>query len=247
MNKFFTALFAGTLLLPATNIPIANAGFELAVLPYVGGNGSVNQLIAGSTILAAAGTLDSWTATSTIAANSTAGAVSLANTSDNFLDNTWWSGNNVGYLQINGVGTVSLSQVLSANLANHTVYSLDMLVGRRGFTPNFVCTVELLAGSTVLDSVSCPNLASNSSSSLNLTYLSGAANPLSGQALAINLSITNSVAGLFNEAFFDGLTLTARAADTTGGEIPEPSAALLLGGGLVAIAAWRSKRKQLVA
>ncbi len=31
--------------------------------------------------------------------------------------------------------------------------------------------------------------------------------------------------------------------DTTGGEIPEPSAALLLGGGLVAVAAWRRKTR----
>ncbi len=113
---------------------------------------------------------------------------------------------------------------------------------RRNFIPHFACTVEPLAGSTVLNSVSCPNLPSNSSSSLNLTYASGANNPLSGQALTINLSLVNPAGG-FYEAFFDDISLSARTAQNGDGEeVPEPSAALLFGAGVVCCAALRQRK-----
>ena len=36
----------------------------------------------------------------------------------------WWTGNNIGYLQLTTLGTVSLSQVLSSDLTNNTAYAL---------------------------------------------------------------------------------------------------------------------------
>jgi hypothetical protein len=58
--------------------------------------------------------------------------------------------NSVGYLQSEGVGTVSLSQTLSATLQNDTTYTLSALIGRRTYTPRFNYAIQLWAGSTIL-------------------------------------------------------------------------------------------------
>jgi hypothetical protein len=221
----------------ASTILIQNPGFESAVLSDVG-NGTFSQLIPGSTIFATAGTLDSWSAASTTT-GAAAGGFDPSPGGVNWAT-TWWTGNNIAYMQINAPGTVSLSQVLSTNLVNNTAYTLSMEIGRRSFTPTYACTVQLLAGTTVLNSVACPALASNSSGTtgtLTLTYNSGASNPLAGQALRIALSITDTGTGL-EEAFFDQLALDG----TTAGSVPEPGTVTLLATGLLGLSIIRRKQ-----
>jgi HpiC1 cyclase len=198
----------------ASLIPIQNAGFETGNLTQVG-NGTFSQLIAGSTIFAAGGTLSNWTASSTTI-NSTAGGFAPSAGGNNWTS-TWWSGNNIGYLQISSAGSVSLSQTLADSLQNNTVYSLSALIGRRTFTPSLNYSLQLFAGSTLLTSASNLSLASNSFGTDTATYSSGSNNALAGQALTIVLQSvgTNNV---FAEAFFDNISLNATSSAT----VPEP-------------------------
>jgi hypothetical protein len=216
----------------ASPITIQNAGFETGNLTQVG-NGTFSQLIAGSTIFAAGGTLGSWSGSSTTT-GATAGGFAPSAGGFNWTT-TWWTGNNIASLQLDAPGTVSLSQVLSANLLNSTAYTLSMEIGRRSFTPNYACTVQLLAGATVLNSVACPALTSNSSGTLTLTYNSGASNPNAGQALQIVLAITE-VGSALEEAFFDQVTL-----DGTTSGVPEPGTLGLLAAGLLGLSVIRRK------
>ncbi len=99
-------------------ITIQNAGFETATLTQ-NGNGVFSQLIANSTIFAQGGTLGSWTAASTTT-GAAAGGFNPSPGGNNWTS-TWWTGNNIGYLQINQVGSVSLSQTLADVLLNNTI------------------------------------------------------------------------------------------------------------------------------
>src|SRR5262249_8899544 len=148
--------------------------------------------------------LGSWTASSTTT-GAAAGGFSPSAGSPNWTS-PWWAGNNIGYLQINQPGTVSLSQVLTDTLQNNTTYTLSVGLGDRIFTPVFGCTIQLLAGSTVLNSIGCPAIANNSSGSQTLIYNSGSSNALAGQTLSIVLASTNA-GGALQEVFFDSVSL----------------------------------------
>lgn len=162
--------------LQASSITIQNPGFETASLTQTG-NGTFSQLIAGSTIFAAGGTLSGWTATSTTT-EAAAGAFDPSAGGVNWTS-TWWAGNDVGYLQESS-GTVSLSQTLTATLSDSTTYTLSALIGRRTFTPAFNYSLQLRAGNTLLVSAGNLSLASNSFGSDSAVYTCGAANPLAG-------------------------------------------------------------------
>ncbi len=205
------ALLAG--LVHATPIPIQNAGFETANLT-LNGNGTFSQLVAGSTIFVAGGSLSNWTVANSNL-DAAAGAFAPSPGGNNWTS-TWWSGNNIGCLQQSSAGTVSLSQVLSENLLNDTTYTLSALIGRRSFTPNFNYSLQLFAGSTLLQSASNLALASNSSGSDSLTFSSGSNNALAGQTLMVRFSTTST--GGFTESFFDNVELDAVTAG-----VPEPS------------------------
>jgi hypothetical protein len=188
----------------ATPITVPNYSFESATLPLAG-NGTFNQLIAGSTIFTSGGTLDSWVASSTTI-NAAAGAFSPSPGGNNWTS-TWWQGNNIGYLQLSSPGSASLSDALSATLDDSTTYTLTVDIGSRSFTPVFNYAIELWAGSTLLESASNLSLAPDTSGTDHLTYSSGSSNPLAGQNLGIELVSTYS--GGFTEAFFDNVRLDA--------------------------------------
>ena len=201
--------------LQAAAIPIQNAGFESGILAQ-NGNGTFSQLIPGSTIFATGGTLDNWIASSSTVGAAAGGFAPSPGGGVNWTS-TWWTGNNIGYLQATS-GTVALSQTLAATLLNDSTYTLSALVGRRIFTPVLNYSIQLWAGSTMLASASNLALASNSSGSDSVTYASGSSNPLAGQTLSIVLRSTN--AGSVTEAFFDNVSLDV-VAPVSG--VPEPS------------------------
>ena len=227
-------LFAlGALPIVAAPIPIVNASFEIATLTTIDpSNGAYNNLVPGSTISATGGTLSNWSVNTTAGFNSSGGAFAPSPGGNNWTS-SWWGGNNIGYLQLTGLGTASLSQSLSATLASNTTYTLSAQVGRRNFTPDFRYAIELWAGptlngATLLGSASNLALSSNSSGTDSLTYGSGSANALTGQSLYVVLRSTNTGAA-FTETFFDNVGLDASAST------PEPTTLLLGGLGLAAI------------
>jgi hypothetical protein len=217
----------------ATLLTIQNPGFETGNLTQVG-NGTFSQLISGSTIFAAGGTLANWTASSTTT-NAAAGGFAPSAGGNNWTS-TWWSGNNIGYLQISSAGTVSLSQTLTDSLQNNTVYNLSALIGRRAFTPSLNYSLELFAGSALLISASNLALASNSFGTDTATYSSGSSNPLAGQSLKIVLQSTGTN-NVFTEAFFDNITLNATGTVTS---VPEPGT-LVLGAIGLSLLLWRRR------
>src|SRR5262245_20563308 len=128
MTRFalFFLLLSG--LIQAAPLTIQNAGFETGSLTQVG-NGTFSQLVAGSSVFAAGGTLPNWTVAFTSTGTAAGGFAPSAGGVN--WTSTWWSGNNIGYLQANTGSTVSLSQVLVDSLANNTTYTLGALIGRR--------------------------------------------------------------------------------------------------------------------
>jgi hypothetical protein len=233
MRRFTLALcfISLTTLLHAIPLTVQNFSFETGNLTQVG-NGTFSQLIPNSTIFAQGGTLGSWTASSTTT-GAAAGGFAPSPGGNNWTT-SWWDGNNIGYVQINQPGNVSLSQVLSDNLLNSTIYTLTVDVGRRTFTPVFSCSIELWAGTTVLNSSPCPALPNNSSGSQTVIYSSGASNPLAGQALKIVLGSSNAGTA-FTEAFWDRVRLDA----VTTGAVPEPASIGLIGAGVFLLFAIR--------
>jgi hypothetical protein len=216
-----------------TSIAVPNSSFEMAALPLSAGNGPFSNLIAGSTLYSTAGTCADWTASSTT--NNAAAGCFAPSAGGNNWSSTWWTGNNIAYLQFEAAGTVSLSQTLSATLQDDTTYSLSALIGRREFTPNFDYAIQLWAGGTLLDSVSDLTLAKNSFGSDSLTYFSGASNPLAGQQIEIVLSST-SLNNAVTEAFFDDITLSATTR-------PEPATWGYAGVGIIVLTLLKRKLK----
>ena len=219
--------------LHADPVGVPNFSFETATEPLNGGNGPFNQLIPNSTIFAQGGTLGSWTASSTTN-GAAAGSFSPSPGGVNWTSK-WWDGSNIGYLQIDAPGSVSLSDVLSATLANNTNYALTVDIGRRAFTPNFNYAIELFAGTTLLDSASNLALIPNSSGTDSFIYSSGAANPLTGQTLSVVL-VTKDNSSAFTEAFFDNVRLDAAHV----GAVPEPSYLTLLPTICAVLLSWRA-------
>jgi hypothetical protein len=198
----------------AQSVSISNASFETATLAFTSGNGSYSNVISGSTIGSPGGTLANWTATTSTTA-AAAGAFAPTSGGVNWTS-TWWSGSNIGYLQVNAAGTVSISQTVAATLQTNTTYTLSAKVGRRIYTPRFNYALQLWAGSTLLTSASNLALASNTSGSDQALYTTGANSPVSGQPLIIVLASTG-IDGTTTEAFFDNISLTASTGAPGGG------------------------------
>ncbi len=202
----------------AQSIPIQNSSFESANLALAGGGtGLYSNVIANSTF-PLGGTVSNWTGSATIAP---ADAGAFAPLPINWTAD-WWLGNNVGFVNIEGAGTVSLSQTLSATLQDNVNYTLSALVGRRASTPRFNYAIQLWAGTTMLASAGNLNLAANSFGQDSATYSSGANNPAAGQPLIVVLTSTGSD-GILTEAFFDEIALTASSASGGTGCLPPPA------------------------
>lgn len=243
-NFFASVLLAASI--SAAPIAIQNAGFETASLSLNAATGAYSQLVNPSLLSpAVGGTLPNWTVASN-SAQSAAGGYAPSPGGINW-GSTWWSGNNIAYLQAQGSSaTVSISQVLGANLLNDTTYTLSALIGNRSFGVGLNYSMQLFAGSTLLASSSALVLPDNSSGSDSLVFNSGANNANAGQALMIRFSTSGSSTSTFLEAFFDNVALDAVTANTGGGAnnpVPEPSSiALTMLGGLGLLAA-RAQRK----
>ena len=90
------------------------------------------------------------------------------------------------------------------------MYTLSVLVGRRVITSRFDYSIQLWAGSTMLASTGHVPLASNSFARDRVSYSTGPAHAQAGQPLRIVLSAAG-VDGITTEAFFDQISLTAKA------------------------------------
>lgn len=194
----------------ATPITILNAGFENP-----------------PTALSTAGNITGWVIT-----GSGAGVWNLNDNPTGFWSVTAPKGKQVGFVgREDPGGAASISQVLTATLLDNSVYTLSGQVGHpRGFgatlNPDTVFTVELLAGSTVLSSISGTGLE-GMFSSFQLTFNSTGSS-LVGQALQIRLSSNQA------QSAFDDILLNADAAD-----VPEPSTFLFAAGAILALLGYR--------
>jgi len=229
LNTAFVCLALSASAAMAVPIPIVNSGFETATLPITYGDALANNVFTGN------GTLAGWTAVGPTNGTVFGGGFqpTVFGTFPNWT-NTWWGGQNIAYLFPFGSTTPFwLEQTVAATLESDTVYDLSLLVGRRLFewgSTNLVYDVQLLAGSTVVASGNQLNLAPDSAGVHTLSYSSGAANPLAGQALTIRLMTTTS------EVFFDDVSLNAQAT-------PEPGAVGMVLMGLGALG-YRMRRRR---
>jgi uncharacterized protein (TIGR03437 family) len=200
-----TVLFAGLSRAQVITVPVLNASFESGNLTS-SASGTYSQLIAGSTIAGASGTTDSWIAASNTT-NAAAGSFGPTVGGNNWP--TKFSSPTLGYLQVSGAGTVSLSQTLAATLQNDMTYSLGYFVGKRTYTPRFSYSVQLWAGTALL--VADNSHAGNTApflSAASKEYDAGPNDANAGKTLRIVLTCTG-VDGIFTEAFFDEISLLA--------------------------------------
>lgn len=183
-------------------ISITNAGFEGPVV---------------TTFTAVA--VDGWTIT-----GSGAGVWNITDAPQNFWNVGAPEGKQIAFVgrEFMPVNAATISQVLSDQLRANTTYTLTGLVGHPigfGSTPNpdTVYSVALLAGGTVLASISGTG-PEGTLAPFSLSFTSGGS-PFVGQALEIRLSGTQAQTG------FDNLQLnaTANAVGT-----PEPASAFVL-------------------
>jgi hypothetical protein len=141
-------------------------------------------------------------------------------------------------LQIGFSNGGTVSQVLGDVLAADTAYTLEVDALRRidGCCGNPTFTIELLAGSTVLDSESLDYtlLAPGAIVTLTAAFATGAAHPALGQPLSIRLT------SLGQQSDFDDVRLDATAVN---GAVLEPASLVLLASGLVGLAATVRKRR----
>lgn len=220
-----------------TPLSVPNFSFETASLTLSSGDGPYSEIIPWSTISKPGGTLGSWIYHFTTTASATGAFAPDLPDSGNWAT-AWWSGSNVGYLELDSPGSVSLTDLLTATLSDDTTYTLTVDIGRRAFTPNFNYAIELLAGGHLLGSASnlaLPHSTSGTSGTDTLTFISGAANPFAGQALTIAL-VSTDTSSIITEAFFDNVRL-----DASPSQIPEPRAFGLSGIGLVLLFASRCR------
>src|SRR5690242_5503646 len=95
-----------TLVVRAASVTISNASFESATLPFNFVNqGPFSNLIAGSTLYSTGGTLTNWTAASTTTAAAAGAFAPILGSGQNW-SSQWWTGSNVGWLQISSTGSV---------------------------------------------------------------------------------------------------------------------------------------------
>ncbi|MCU1330615.1 MAG: Peptidase flavivirus helicase [Bryobacterales bacterium] len=191
---------------------VANPSFELGT-QVSGSTGSYSQLIPGSSFAAAAGSLGSWTATSTSPQTSAAGSFFPVLGGPNWPAKVW-DGNSVGFLQINGTGSVLMTQALNTKLESDTTYTFSFGYGRRTFSPRSVTAFIVYAGSRVIFSVSTTDENSGptnywySPAANTYRYSSGSNNSNAGSPLRVEMSLTGK-AGVITESFFDSVDLTS--------------------------------------
>jgi hypothetical protein len=141
-------------------------------------------------------------------------------------------GNQVGWLSPGPVsgGPATYSQVLSSVLQADTTYTLTGEVGHpigEGATNGTVYTVSLLAGTNLLASTNGTG-PEGSFASFSVAFNSDGSSFL-GQSLEIVLSSSAA------QTAFDAIALTGQSS------VPEPSSALLLACGFLAILSWNRK------
>jgi uncharacterized protein (TIGR03437 family) len=192
----------------AQDITIQNSSFEAATLPLFQFYGQFNNVIDHSVLNVTSGMLPAWQGFSTIT-NASAGALAPTEGGGNWTT-TWFSGKNVGYLQIGSKGVVSMSQTLSAKLQNNTMYTLSVVVGHRLATPRFNYSIQLWVGSTLLASSRPLVLPSDSFGRDSVSYATGPTHPLAGQPIRVVLAAVGAD-GYLTEAFFDQISLTAKS------------------------------------
>ncbi|MEZ5351986.1 MAG: PEP-CTERM sorting domain-containing protein [Bryobacteraceae bacterium] len=223
----------------ALPISITNPGFEAANLTLVG-NGVFSQLVPGSGIFAQGGTLDGWTIAFS-STDSAGGGFAPAALPLNWTT-TWWSGNNIAYLQASGNVQISLSQTVGT-LASNSVYTLSALTGNRAFPGDSNYAIQLLAGNAVVATGGNSVPADDTSGMDTVVYNSGPSNPLAGLALTIRLlaignpGSSNSVP---TEAFFDDISLDA-VANPAPSSVPEPGSMALVMVGLLGAIRYRKR------
>ena len=169
----------------AVDIPIANAGFEQVVLPCAPGPNCVARDVFG------------WTGTGQVATFKPtvgSGAIFPGGIPDGV--NTGGVGNEFG------IGT--LVQTLAATLQANTTYTLIYLVGSRSDYLFSGCTVELLAGSSVLATDSSLSPPPGTFLMGRIVYSSTAADPtVLGQRLGIRLTSAGRGGGHFDKLSLD--------------------------------------------
>jgi hypothetical protein len=128
----------------------------------------------------------------------------------------------------------ALSQVLSSLLANNTVYTLQVDVGKRldcctGFAP----IVELFAGTSLLGTAPAANPAIGNFLTETFVYTSLVSDPNAGKALKIVLDSGGTQTD-FDNVRLGGVALAATTA-------PEPGTVALFGAGLGALLAVKKR------
>lgn len=133
---------------PAAPVLVQNPGFEQATLPINWSDAFGNNLLTNTSTLA------NWTPIGATDGSHFVGALEILVVGAPDWTNTWWSGENIGYLFLFNGGPAGLEQTLGDVLQDNTDYSLGVLVGRRilDFGNNFGYDVQLLGGTTVLAS-----------------------------------------------------------------------------------------------
>ena len=223
--------FAGGL--RAQNL-VANPSFEIGT-QVSSPNGSYSQLIPGSSFAPAAGKLSEWSATST-GTNTAAGSYSPTLGPPNWNNpfHGRWDGSSIGYLQVDGTGSVTMTQTLTATLQNDTAYELTFDLGKRTLFNQIYIRAAVSAGSAELGSTTYSNFSYSQSfwstfasipGSIPLRFHTGSNDPNAGAPLKISFSTTNTNPGI-TEAFFDRVVLTTDLAPSAlptikqGGVVP---------------------------
>jgi hypothetical protein len=141
---------------------------------------------------------------------------------------------------LNVGGNVGISQTLSQQLAANSIYDVSISIDPvAGLSLLDQSSLQLMAGGTVVDSVSDASLAQLDTGSgyqtINLQYETGSTPPTGNIGVAFDSSSLSSISG---DMFLDDMQLNVTAA-------PEPSDLLpVCGVSLLAINIWKKRSKR---